>query len=98
MSATMLADARAEALFVSETQPSDGLTAEQVRAAVQAAVRRHRVRGCAGLVAYEFGEHPDVAAARMRWANTTVAASFPQHRTRQATRSEIVWGRSAVAA
>jgi hypothetical protein len=29
--------------------------------------------GCAGLVAQEFGDHPEAAAARMRWARATVA-------------------------
>ena len=30
--------------------------------------------GCAGRVAQEFGDHPEAAAARMRWARATVAA------------------------
>ena len=30
--------------------------------------------GCAGRVAQEFGDHPEAAAARMRWARTAVAA------------------------
>ncbi len=98
MSATMLADARAEALFVSETQPSDGLSVDRVRAAVQTAVRRYGVRGCACLVAYEFGEHPEVAAARMRWAHATVLAVFPRRRTVQPPRADITWSRLAVAA
>jgi hypothetical protein len=40
---------------------------------VLAAVRQSRDRcaclgGCEGLVAQEYGEHPDTAARRMRWA------------------------------
>ncbi len=98
MSATMLNDARAEALFASETQPSDGLSADQIRNAVQEAVRRHRVRGCACLVAYEFGEHPDVAAARMRWAAAMVVAAFPRRCAARPVSAEIVWSRLGVAA
>ena len=30
--------------------------------------------GCAGRVAQEFGDHPETAAVRMRWARTAVAA------------------------
>jgi hypothetical protein len=72
--------ARMEALFVSEAQPSDTLTADQIQAAVRRAVRRHGVRGCAALVAYEFGEYPEEAAARMRWAGRLVAAAYPHGR------------------
>lgn len=94
MSVTMLADARAEALFVSDAQPSDNLDADQVRDLVRRTVKAQRVRGCAALVAYEFGEHPDTATARMRWANQVVEATYP-HRP---VRREMVWSRRAVAA
>ena len=69
--------ARAEALFVSTLQRSDGAGPEQVRAAVAAAVRAHGTRGCAALVAQEFGEHPEVAVVRMRWALAAVRAAYP---------------------
>jgi hypothetical protein len=68
--------ARVEALFVSAVQPSDLATADQIRLAVRQTVRRHGTRGCAALVAYEFGEHPETALARMRWAAATVHATF----------------------
>jgi hypothetical protein len=59
----------AEALFASSLQPSDRPTVEQVRAAVRESLRRHGgVRGCAALYAAEYGEHPETAPARMRWA------------------------------
>jgi hypothetical protein len=38
-----------------------------------AAVQRYGPRGCAGLMAQEFGDHPDAAARRMRWARTLAA-------------------------
>ena len=31
--------------------------------------------GCAGWVAQEFGDHPDTAAARMRWARSVAAGA-----------------------
>ncbi|GAB1690946.1 hypothetical protein [Krasilnikovia sp. M28-CT-15] len=67
---------RSQALFVSALQPSDNASPDQVREAIAAAVRRFRGRGCAALMAQEFGDHPDAAAARMRWARNEVAATF----------------------
>jgi uncharacterized membrane protein len=59
----------AEALFLSVLQPSDRPTAAQVRAAVSAALLAcGGPQGCAVALAAEFGEHPETAAARMRWA------------------------------
>ena len=68
--------ARAEALFVSALQRSDEPTAGQVRQAITAAVRAFGGRGCAARVAQEFGDHPDTAVARMRWARTVTGAVF----------------------
>jgi hypothetical protein len=64
--------ARAVALFVSDVQRSDQITAESVTAAVRRSVREHGTRGCAALVAQEFGEHPDTAVGRMSWALSAV--------------------------
>ena len=61
-------DARCRALFVSRLQPSDAPTAETVAEAIRATVRQFGIRGCAGLMAQEFGDHPEAAAERMRWA------------------------------
>jgi hypothetical protein len=80
MSTHIIECARVEALFVSAVQPSDAVTPDQVRMAVTGAVRRHGTRGCAALVAFEFGEHPETAVARMRWAVETVAAAYPARR------------------
>ncbi len=41
-------------------------------------LRQFGVRGCAGRMAQEFGDHPDAAASRMRWVRqlaTGVASS-----------------------
>lgn len=68
---------RAEALFASALQSSEQPADEQVRAAVRTMLRRLGIRGCAAAVATEFGEHPDMAVARMTWALATVRAAFP---------------------
>jgi hypothetical protein len=65
--------ARAEALFASVLQRSDRPSPGQVRKAVAAAVRAHGSRGCAELVAQEFGDHPDTAAERMCWARAVTS-------------------------
>ncbi len=74
---SILTDARAEALFASTCQPSQPLSAAEIRDAVRGAVRAFGVRGCACAVAAEFGDHPDVAQARMLWARDKVAATWP---------------------
>jgi hypothetical protein len=68
--------ARADALFASALQGSDEPDATQVRQAIAAATSMLGRTGCAGRVAQEYGEHPETAAARMRWARTTVASAF----------------------
>jgi hypothetical protein len=70
-----LTTVRADALFASALQQSDEPTAAQVDQAVTAAIRTHGARGCAARVAQEYGEHPETAAARMRWAR---ARATPQ--------------------
>jgi hypothetical protein len=72
----VLDDVRTEALFVSYLQRSQQPSAENIRAAVLAMVDRLGVTGCAELVAQEFGEHPDVALGRMRWARSAVRSAF----------------------
>jgi len=71
-----IAVVRTDALFVSAVQRSDEPRAIQVREAVAAAVRRYGPQGCAERVAEEFGDHPDIAAARMRWARRQIAQVF----------------------
>lgn len=62
------------ALFASALQCSDDLSAGQIRQAIAAALDGSGAAGCAGRVAQEFGDHPETAAGRMRWARATVAA------------------------
>ena len=71
---------RAEALFVSTLQCSDVPAAEQVRRAVATTLRQRGIQGCAAQVAGEFGDHPDTAVNRMRWALATVRSVYPTRR------------------
>ena len=66
----------AGALFASTLQRSDGPSAGQVRAAAAAALRAYGGRGCAERVAQEFGDHPEAAVARMRWARGVAGEVF----------------------
>jgi hypothetical protein len=63
----------ADALFVSALQRCEQPSAGQIRQAVAAAVRTFGPGGCAERVAQEFGDHPDSAVGRMRWARTRAA-------------------------
>ena len=68
---------RAEALFVSTLQPSGSPSPDQIRRAVATTLRRLGVRGCAARVAGEFGDHPDIAVARMGWALAMINTVYP---------------------
>jgi hypothetical protein len=68
--------ARADALFASVLQISDAPSAVQVIQAIDAASSALGDLGCAARVAQEFGEHPETAVTRMRWAREEVAFVF----------------------
>jgi hypothetical protein len=67
-----ISTARADALFASALQGSDEPSAAQVRQAIAAAIRAFGARGCAARVAQAYGEHPETAVQRMRWARAIV--------------------------
>ncbi len=71
-----LSTARADALFASALQRSDEPSTAEVRQAIAAAVRAFGTRGCAGRVAQAYGEHPEIAVPRMRWARAAVTRAF----------------------
>ena len=78
----------ADALFASVLQRSDDPSAGQVRKAIAAAVRAYGGLGCVQRVAQEFGDHPEAAADRMRWARAVAdelfaAPSVPARRSLQ---------------
>ena len=66
---------RADALFASPLQRSDKPTPAQVHQAVAAALAAFGIRGCAARVAQAYGDHPETAVLRMRWARATVAGT-----------------------
>lgn len=66
----------ADALFASALQGSDEPSAGQIQQAIAAAVRAFGYSGCAERVAQEFGDHPETAVARMRWARTVAGEVF----------------------
>ena len=71
--------AQADALFASVLQISDEPSAVQVMRAIEAATSTLGDLGCAAKVAQEFGEHPEIAVTRMRWARAEVAGVFGRH-------------------
>ena len=68
----------ADALFASGLQRCDAPGAAQVQQAIAAAIRAFGRSGCAGRVAQEFGDHPDTAVIRMRWARSAAGAAFAE--------------------
>ena len=72
--------ARADALFASALQRSDRPSPGQVRQAIAVAVARYGGLGCAARVAQAFGEYPESAVLRMRWARAMVACAVPAAR------------------
>jgi hypothetical protein len=67
-----ISTARADALFASPLQRSDQPGPAQVHQAIAAAVAAFGIRGCAARVAQAYGEHPETAVLRMRWARAAV--------------------------
>ena len=67
---------QADALFASELQRSGKPSAGQVRQAAAAAIRAFGYPGCVEQVAQEFGDHPETAVIRMRWARAMAWEAF----------------------
>jgi len=84
-----ISTARADALFASVLQRSDEPSAAQVNQAITAAIAAFGVRGCAARVAQAYGEHPETAAPRMRWARAAVTSAFGGARPQQASASGV---------
>jgi hypothetical protein len=69
--------ARAAALFVSTLSVHDHPTDAEVAGAIDDALRRHGGgRGCAADVAAAYGDYPELAAPRMRWALQLVESVY----------------------
>jgi hypothetical protein len=69
---------RVDALFVSPLQRSDEPAAGQVREAVANAIGEFGRQGCSERVVQEFGDHPETAVMRMRWARRVVGEAFTE--------------------
>ena len=80
----------ADAVFASVLQRSDNPSAGQVRKAIAAAMRAYGGLGCVQRVAQEFGDHPEAAVERMRWARAVADEVFtsPPARARQSLRRQ----------
>ena len=66
---TELLTARADALFTSDLSARCCYSEAEIAAAIIRAIRsRSAAGGWAGEVAAAYGEHPETAAPRMRWA------------------------------
>ncbi|WP_238008642.1 hypothetical protein KZZ52_47460 [Dactylosporangium sp. AC04546] len=74
MSDTMVI--RAEALFASSLQHSARPADDMIRRAVAETLALLGTAGCAVNVAGEFGDHPEAAVSRMRWALATVEGVY----------------------
>ncbi|MCY1142258.1 hypothetical protein OWR29_30045 [Actinoplanes sp. Pm04-4] len=76
---SIVKDLAAEALFVSDLQPSQCPTHEAVEQAVTTMILQYGSDGCAAGVALEFGDHPDTAVARMHWVHTELTEVLEPH-------------------
>jgi hypothetical protein len=74
---------RADALFASAVQRSDEPSATQIDQAIAAAIRAFGARGCAARVAQAYGDHPETAVVRMRWARAMVTGALEGASPRQ---------------
>jgi hypothetical protein len=79
---------QADALFASRMQRCDEPSAGQVRQAIATAIREFGYSGCAARVAQEFGDHPETAVIRMRWARAMAGAAFADSAPEPGPRSE----------
>jgi hypothetical protein len=76
-STDLLTVGRAAALFSSDLSASVQVTPDQVEAAIRHAVRTYgSVRDCTAEVAAAYGERPETAASRMRWARRIVEGLY----------------------
>lgn len=70
-------DLVAEALFVSDLQPSQAPTVAVVREAVTRTLLALGSAGCTAAMATEFGDHPESAVRRMGWVRDIITAAYP---------------------
>ncbi|MEU5320912.1 hypothetical protein AB0G67_29765 [Streptomyces sp. NPDC021056] len=75
----LLTAARAEALFTSDLVTGSEPTRAELATAIRRAIRSNGgSRGCAGTLACAYGDRPETAVPRMRWALRQVLAAYPR--------------------
>ena len=68
-----LTAARAAALFVSDLSAGEQPTRTEVEAAIKQALRAHGgTRGCTADMAVTYGDYPELATPRTRWARRVI--------------------------
>jgi hypothetical protein len=73
----LLTSARAAALFASDVSTTEQPNRAQADAAIKDALRTHGgTRGCTAALAAAYGDYPDLAPSRMRWARRVVATLY----------------------
>jgi hypothetical protein len=75
---TLLPAARVAALFASPLSAGREPTPAEVDRAIQESVRAHGgIRGCCAEMAAAYGDYPETAVTRTRWARRAVATTYP---------------------
>jgi hypothetical protein len=85
--------ARAAALFVSDLSVTTDPSTVEVAAAIRLSLRtRGSARACAAEVAAAYGDYPELAARRMRWARDIVESRYGRQSPRRPERGGRVPG------
>lgn len=71
---TMTRTRVAEALFVSDLQPSEAPSPETVQATIASMIQRYGADGCAARMAARFSDQPELAVRRMIWVHRIIRA------------------------
>ena len=64
----------AEALFVSDLQPSQTPSTQTISATIDRMIEQYGADGCAARMASEFGDHPELAVRRMIWVRRIMSS------------------------
>jgi len=67
---------RCMALFVADVSSTEPFDAGAVRDTVEHTLRRYGEDGCYARAAEVFGDRPEVAERRIRWARASVAQAY----------------------
>jgi hypothetical protein len=66
-------DMAAEALFVSDMQPSECPSQHDIEQAITAMLLCYGSDGCAAELAEQFGDHPEASVRRLSWVHSELA-------------------------